>query len=364
MSLSLSGCDTREGLRPGAVNAATAAESDPGVLVETVHPVIKRLEHRIRAVGSFFPDDEVTIASEIAAKVKKILVDEGHVIKKGQLLLQLEDKRQLLSVAQAEANIRENEANLAYMETTRKRREELWKEKVISKQDYDEILSQVNMTKARTDSLIAALGRCRKDVEDTRIFSPLYGIITKKTISEGEYVHAGEPLITVVKINRLKLRFTLPETHAGLVREGQPVNARVKAYPDREFAGKVYFINPQVDSTNRAVEIKAYFDNSDGELKPGFFADVFLVKNVNEEAILIPGEGVVHREGKDLVYVMSDGVAHKRTVRIGELVEGNVEILSGLEPQDLVITSGNRSVEDGTRVRLRNIPDSTVLPGS
>lgn len=357
-------CDNGEDAQSNRDNAANATESAPAVLVETVRPIIQRVEHRIRAMGSFLPDDEVTISPEIAGKVKKIFVDEGYVIKKGQLLIQLDDKRQRLAVAEAEAKIRENEADLAYLETTRKRREELWKKKVISEEDYDEILSRVSMTKARTDSLMSALGSARKDMEDTRIYSPLDSIITEKMISEGEYVHVGETMFNAVKINPLKLRFTLPETHTALVRKGQPVKARVKAYPDREFSGKVYFINPQVDPTTRTVEIKAYFDNRHGDLKPGFFADVFLVKSANEKALVIPGEGVIQREGKHLIYVVHDGVARRRIVRIGEMMEGKVEIVSGLNPGELVVTSGNRGLEEGTPVKVLNTPAPPVLPGS
>ena len=354
LSLFMYSCNKREDLQSGGDNTASAAESTPAVLVETAQPAVQRVEHRVRAVGSFLPEDDVTITPEIEGKVKEILVDEGYIIKKGQLLVQLEDRRQGLAVAEAEANIRENEANLSYLEITLERREELWKKKVLSKQLYDEIFSQVTLTKARADSLRAALGRARKDLEDTRVYSPLDGIITEKIISEGEHVEAGDALLKAVKINPLKLHFTLPETYASLVREGQMVKAGVKAYPEKEFSGKVYFINPQIDPTTRAVQVKAYFDNPDGRLKPGFFADVFLVKDINENALLIPGEGVIQREGKYLVYVMSDGVARERTVEIGERLEGRVEILSGVSSQELIITSGNHDLKDGTRVKVLN----------
>lgn len=349
-------CNRREESHSNKENdIANAAQTAlPAVLVETTQPLTQRVEHRIRAVGSFLPEDEVTITPEIEGKVKKVLVDEGDIIKKGQLLVQLEDRRQTLAVAEAGARIRENEANLAYLEITLKRREDLLKKNVLSKQDYDEILSQVNLTKARADSLRAALGRARKDLEDTRVYSPLDGIISEKIISEGEYVDAGKALLKAVNIHPLKLHFTLPESHATLVKLGQLVRARVKAYPGEEFSGKLYFINPQIDPSTRAVQIKAYFDNPGGRLKPGFFADVFLVKDINEKALLVPGEGVIQREGKYLVYLMSNGVAHERTVQIGERLEGKVEILSGLGPQEIIITSGNHELEEGSRVKVLN----------
>lgn len=355
LCLLLGSCSKGERSQSGGENTATAAEeTTPAILVETTQPVIQRVEHHIRSVGSFLPDDQVTISPEIEGKVKKILVDEGYIIKEGQLLVQLEDRRQRLAAAEAEAKIRENEINLAYLSTTLNRREELWKKNILSKQAYDEILSQVNLAKARADSLLAALGRARKDLEDTKIYSPLDAIITEKIISEGEYVDAGDALLKAVKINPLKLHFTLPENQAGLVTEGQLVKARVKAHPDEEFSGKVYFINSQIDPSTRAVQVKAYFDNPEGRLKPGFFADVFLVREVNEKALLIPGEGVVQREDKYLVYVMNNGVAHERAVEIGERLEGKIEILSGLNPQDLIITSGNHNLEDGSRVKVLN----------
>ncbi|HBN25845.1 MAG TPA: hypothetical protein DD405_00010 [Desulfobacteraceae bacterium] len=97
------------------------------ILVETVQPAIQKVIHQIRAVGSFLPNDEVAIAPEIEGKIEKIMVDEGDIIHIGQLLLQIEDKRHKLSVNEAEARIRTNKASLAYLETTLKRNEALWK---------------------------------------------------------------------------------------------------------------------------------------------------------------------------------------------------------------------------------------------
>ncbi len=323
------------------------------VLVETVQPVIQKVVHQIRAVGSFLPNDEVAIAPEIEGKIERIMVDEGDVIHIGQLLLQIEDKRQKLSVNEAEARIRTNKASLAYLEITLKRREALWKKRVLSDQDYDEILSQVIMTKARTDSLQAALDWAIKNLEDTKVYSPLEGVIIEKNVSKGEYVHVGNTLLKAVKINPLKLHFTLPETYTGMVRLGQQVKVQVKSYPDENFLGKIYFINPQIDPVTRAVNIKAYFDNADNRLNPGFFADVFLLKNVNEKALVIPGEGVIHREGKYIAYIMKNGVASRRDLRIGKYQEGSIEVVSGINPDDLVITSGNRNIQDGSIVKLR-----------
>ena len=323
------------------------------ILVETVQPAIQKVIHQIRAVGSFLPNDEVAIAPEIEGKIEKIMVDEGDIIHIGQLLLQIEDKRHKLSVNEAEARIRTNKASLAYLETTLKRNEALWKKRVLSDQDYDETLSRVIMTRARADSLQAALDWALKNLEDTKVYSPMEGIIIEKTVSKGEYVHVGNTLLKVVKINPLKLHFTLPETYTGMVRLGQQVKARVKSYPDEDFFGKICFINPQIDPATRALNIKASFDNIDNRLNPGFFADVFLLKNTNENALMIPGEGVIHREGKHIAYIMKNGVARRQELQIGKYQQGSIEIVSGVRPDDLVITSGNRSLHDGSSVKLR-----------
>ncbi len=323
------------------------------VLVEIVKPLIQRVEHKISALGSFLPNDEVKIAPEIACKIKKILVEEGEVIHKGQLLVQLDDKRQKLFVNEAEAMIRKNDASLAYLETTLKRHRKLQKENAFSNQDYDETLSNVIMTKARANSLQASLDLSRKDLEDTKVYSPMGGIIIEKNVSEGEYVHIGETLLKAVKINPLKLHFTLPETYFDIISIGQKVNAKVKPYPDKIFSGKICFINPQINPSTRAIHIKAYFDNMEGTLKPGFFANVSFLKNVNEKAIILPGEAVIQKEGKHIAYVMTNKIARLRNIRIGSYLGGKIEILSGIKPNDLVITSGNRSVKDGDLVKVR-----------
>ncbi len=355
----LCGCQKSRGPE---IPAPTKAEN-PGVLVEVVRPIVQPVPHTLKAVGSFLAEDEVEISAETDGRVAEIFVDEGYPLEQGQVLLRLDRKKPRLQKERAEAEVREALADLELQELTLKRQAELLREGVIAQQAYDNVAARTKLARARLQRAQALLRLARKALEDTTVVSPLNGTLTERLVAVGEYVKAGQPLFTAVKTNPLKLYFTLPERLAGKVRTGQRVEVWVKAYPAQAFSGQIYFINPQVDPQTRTLQIKARVDNQEGLLKPGFFAEVQLVLEVHENALVLPQEAVVLREDQTLVYVVTDGTAEEREVELGERFNGKVEILSGIGPQDLVVTSGNQALKHGQVVRVmdQRAPQQTVV---
>lgn len=339
---------------PPAPSVPPAERKAEAVRVTVVHPSVQTVTHTLKAVGSFLAEDEVTISAEVDGRIASIAVDEGYPLETGQVVLRLEQEKPQLEVARAEAEVREAQANVELQQVTLRRRAELLKERMISQQVYDETAAQAELAKARLERAEAVLRLARKSFKDTTVLSPLNGIITARHVAVGEYIKAGQALFTAVKTHPLKLLFTLPERFAGEVRPGQQVTVKVKAYPDRQFAGRIYFINPQVDPQTRALQLKALVDNRDGRLKPGFFADVQLLVGTNENAVVLPQEAVVLREDRALAYVVESGSARERAVALGERFDGKVEILSGIHPQELVVTSGNYLLQDGQVVTVVN----------
>jgi membrane fusion protein (multidrug efflux system) len=348
--LLLTACKTS----PPATSVAPQEHKTETVRVAMVQPTVQAVTHTLKAVGSFLAEDEVTISAEVDGRIAQIVVDEGYPLETGQIVLRLEQERPQLEVARAEAEVREARASMELQQVTLKRRAELLKEQLISQQAYDEVAAQAELTKARLERAEAILRLARKSFKDTTVVSPLNGIVTTRHVATGEYIKAGQALFTAVKTHPLKLLFTLPERFASHVRHDQHVTVKVKAYPDQEFAGHIYFINPQVDPQTRALQLKAVVDNRDGLLKPGFFADVQLLLGTNENAVVLPQEAVVLREDRALAYVVENGSVQERVVALGERFDGKVEILSGIQPQEFVVTSGNYLLQDGQAVTVAN----------
>lgn len=320
--------------------------------VEVTQVSFEKVEHYLEAIGSFLPEDEVTISTEVEGIIKKRYVDEGDCVKKGTLLIKIDDEKFRFQVEEAEASLREAEASLKNAELTLKRMNQLLEEKVIDQQKYDDTITQFDLSKATVENVKAKLKRFKKSLRDTEIVSPLDGIVSERMVSEGEYVKGGADLLKIVDIDPLKLSFTLPEKFSGQLKIGQTVAVEAKAFPDEVFTGGVYFISPKVNLSTRTFEIKAKVKNEDYRLKPGFFVDVKLIIDVNQNAMVLPEGAVVIREGRHVVQVVQGEKIVIKPVRPGKRFNGKVEILDGIDGDDFVVVSGLSELTEGSRVSI------------
>jgi len=331
-------------------------EEDKIFPVEVSYPSVEDVPYILTAVGSLLALEDIDISSEIEGKIEKILVDEGYSVKKGDLLVKIDDERFVYRVERCEAVLKQTQAELANAQLILKRKKELYEEGAIPRQMYDDARTQHDSAQAAVERAKADLRLARRELKDTKVYAPAEGGITKKIVSGGEYVKKGTPLLTMVCTNPLKLSFTVPERYVSQIELGQEAKVKVKAYPGEEFSGEIYSINPQVDATTRTVEIKAYVRNEKGRLKPGFFADVNLLTGVHKDALVIPETAVLILENESLVFIVQDDVAHRRAVRMGRRLKGKIEILEGIEVGEVVVTAGQVPLCDGAQVRVEKQP--------
>jgi len=170
-------------------------------------------------------------------------------------------------------------------------------------------------------------------------------------VSAGEYVKVGADLVKIVDSNPLKLTFTLPEKSAGEIEIGQRVRITTRVYRDETFEGEIYFINPKVDPDTRTIEVKAWVDNSEYKLRPGYFVDVRVLLG-KRNSLVLPESAVIVREGKVVVMVVMDGSVKYKRVTPGVRYDGKVEILNGISPEDDIVVSGRSEITEGTRVAI------------
>jgi len=343
---------TRDGENHNYGSTGENAEQARVFPVEVTKVAFERVEHYLEAVGSFLPEDEVTISTEVEGIIKKRFVDEGDQVKRGDLLIKIDDEKFRLQVEETEASLREAEATLKNAKGSLSRMEQLLSEKVVDQQRYDDTFTKFHLGKAVVENVRAKLKRYQRSLNDTEIVAPLDGVVSERMGSEGEYVKVGAELLKIVEINPLKLTFTLPEKFSGQVRMGQTVEVKAKAFPGEVFTGSVYFISPTVNLTTRTLEVKAKVENKDYRLKPGFFVDVKLLTDINEQAMVLPEGAVVMREEQFVVLTVQEEKIQFKSVIPGKRFERKVEILEGVGRDDIIVVSGLSELTEGSKVSI------------
>jgi membrane fusion protein (multidrug efflux system) len=343
---------TRDGENHNYGSTGENAEQAKIFPVEVTKVAFERVEHYLEAVGSFLPEDEVTISTEVEGIIKKRFVDEGDQVKRGDVLIKIDDEKFRLQVEETEASLREAEATLKNAKGSLSRMEQLLSEKVVDQQRYDDTFTKFHLGKAMVENVRAKLKRYQRSLNDTEIVAPLDGVVSERMGSEGEYVKVGAELLKVVEINPLKLTFTLPEKFSGQVRMGQTVEVKAKAFPGEVFTGSVYFISPTVNLATRTLEVKAKVENKDYRLKPGFFVDVKLLTDVNEQAMVLPEGAVVMREEQFVVLTVQGEKIQFKSVIPGKRFERKVEILEGVGRDDIMVVSGLSELTEGSKVSI------------
>jgi multidrug efflux pump subunit AcrA (membrane-fusion protein) len=213
----------------------------------------------------------------------------------------------------------------------------------------------VETSQAGLAGMRSALAQAEKGLSDTTIRAPFDGFITARPVAAGEYVALSNKIATVVRIGSLKLQLQTPEQRAARVKTGMEVLARVAAYPDRDFKGKVTAINPSVDPNSRMFMVEARFDNSGSELRPGMFSTARVLLPGGEDATFVPSSAVLRDKTTDSyqVYAIENGVARLRVVMPGDADGNLVRIVSGLNGNETVATSKLNELYDGAPVQVR-----------
>jgi len=374
-----------------AAKAAKTAQSAP--LPVTVTPVrTQQVQRTVELVGTLEANHQVTVAAEIDGQVTAIAADLGDRVNAGQTLARVNDAEFRYAVEQAEGNLTlvlarlglktmpspqfdvnltsgvvKAKAEFDEAQVNFKRMKTLFDEKVISAQEFDAADTRFKTAQAAHQSAVeqtrvlladaavkeAQLALARKKLKDTTISAPLAGSISKRFVSAGEYVKVAAPLFTIVQDNPLKLTGMIPERFAPQIQPAQVIEARVDSFSDRTFKGKLMRISPASEVASRSFMIEAMIDNTERRLKPGFFAHVAVLTQVDPNALTVPQQALLTFAGVSKVYVIENEVARERVVQTGARVGSNeVEITAGLKPGELVAISGLTRLTDGAAVAV------------
>jgi membrane fusion protein (multidrug efflux system) len=327
---------------PGITPAQAPGGKPPGMPVKAAPVKISTLTTEVSAVGTLLANESVMLRPEIAGRVVAIHFEEGQTVPKGARLVTLDQSEYKAILAQSEA-----EAKLA----TRRyeRSQELRKQNFISQEAVDEARSNLDRSAARRQETEVKLAK-------SELRAPFAGVVGLRQVSPGAYVKEGADIARLEDIDSIKLDFRIPEVYLGALRKNQEVAVRVDAYPNQMFKGRIYALEPGVDEKSRTVLARARIENKERKLRPGMFARVALTLGSRDAAIVVPDQAIVPRGESTFVFRVVDGKASLTPVTTGARSPGEVEIVKGLSPKDVVVVDGQLKLQDGVPVMIIGAP--------
>jgi membrane fusion protein (multidrug efflux system) len=324
----------------GSSGSDAGRAGDRRLAVEAVVVRPERMQDRIHATGTIIADEEVEIRSEISGKVVNILFREGSHVRRGNLLVKIDD-----SELQAQAFTLESQQKLAMDKENRRR--QLLDKGNISPEDYDVTLNELNAIRGEVQLIKAR-------IQKTELRAPFDGIIGLRYVSEGSYVSPQTRIASLQGTSSVKIDFSVPERYAGAVTPGQTIYFAT-AGAEGLATGTIYAVEPKIDPSTRTVLLRARAPNPEGRWAPGSFADVELILREVPDAVMIPTQALVPDIEGHKVYVARNGVAAESRVEIGLRTETKVQVVKGLQPADTVITTGILELVPGAPVRITEL---------
>jgi membrane fusion protein (multidrug efflux system) len=332
------------GTPSGAGRAASGgAARVPAVEIAKVESV--RLTDDAQAVGSLLSRQSVMLRPEVSGRVSQINFQDAAKVRKGQLLVQLDDQL-------PRALVQQSEAELSIARANHKRNQELVEQKFIAQRAVDESAANLQVAEAKLSLAQATLARLR-------IVAPFDGVAGIGNINIGDYLKDGADIVNIEDLEAIHVDFRLPERFQTKLRAGQTALVDIDALPGRRYSAVVMAVDPLVDANGRSLGVRACIDNRHMQLRPGMFARVTPVFGVREDARVIPEEAIVPQGGRQFVYRLTDGpdqdtrIAQRVEVKVGIRQPGKVEIVEGLQAGDTVVTAGQQRIQkDGTPVRV------------
>jgi RND family efflux transporter MFP subunit len=382
-AISVTGCNRKP---------VVEAKKDNAPVPVRVAPVTSRqIQRNVESVGTLFPFDETVISAEVEGRVLEVVADLGDAVDKGQPLVRISDEEQKYVVEQNEAqlrmalerlglnsdkdrlqdvretsDVRRAQADLTEAEQRYKRTRTLVDQGIGSQQELDQSQQRYKAAQAAYDQAVnnvrnvmreaerskAVLELQRKKLRDTTVYAPFAGRVKERQVTPGAFVRPNTPLVTLVKIDPIRLRLEVPERMAPWVRVGQVAQVAVEAFGDREFVGKIWRISPTVDQSKRTFIVEALIDNPVGDLKPGSYAKARVPTNKTEHIRVVTSRAVNYVLGSNKAYVVNGNTVDAREVKLGDRFGNEVEIVEGLQDGELVAVTQLNRLDTGTRVQV------------
>jgi RND family efflux transporter MFP subunit len=385
--LGFTGCSSTQRSADGTVNA----QPERMITVKTAPAEERTIARTIEIVGALATDDEVTVSSELEGVIARITIDLGSSVRQGDVIVEIDPRDFKLRVQEAEAALKQvwvrlgipegqenfrpdqtatvKQAKASYDDALLRlnRSRQLRQENVVSQQDLDQAEANFRIADARYQGALeearnlwmqleqrrAALDIAHRHLEKTIIRAPISGGVTARHISAGERVKPGDPLVTLVKLNPLRMRGMVPEPYADRIVAGRSLTFTIDALPGKTFQGKIARLSPAINPETRALTIEAEVDNHSGQLRPGYFARAQVVINPQAKAVMVPKSAIVTYVGIVKVYVLEGDHVVERKVKLGATADTLVEIADGVRAGEQVVIESAAPLFNRARVSVK-----------
>jgi HlyD family secretion protein len=376
--------------------------SRPAVKIQTTPVQRISIQRQVDVSGTLTSPDQAKVSSEVAGVVRQVLVELVAEVRPGQVLVKLDPRELELALQRAESALRQTEAQLgidgirfkepppdAEISSVRTasanrddaraqlaRAKRLMTQRLLPQADLDTAETRVKVTEANYQAALenvqalkaslqdrrASYELAKKKLNDAEIRSSVGGQVSERLVQPGEFIRENTPVVSIVQVNPLKLKTSVQERHAGMIRQNQAVQFQVESLPNATFAGKVAFISPSVDQVTRTFPVEILVDNRDRRLKPGFFAKGVIGTKLDENIIAVPEEAISQLAGVSTVYAIAQNKVHQRIIVLGERVGKLVEVASGLNGDEILATSNLNQLANGIAVEINPVNTANSPP--
>jgi RND family efflux transporter MFP subunit len=361
--------------------------SDAPVSIKTTIAHKGDLKMKLKSPGEAFTREKIIMKAEVPGRIKNLNIEEGQHVKKGDLLLELDNRQYQLSLEDARASYlqklsellmeqkfsqdQESEPaqNRTELEKAKKEFDEanaLYGKGLISTDDFEKASKEYEMVLIESGELKGEIREAAKgvtqadvqvkkaqmDLEKTKIRAPFSGIICDIQVAPQEHVSNAQELFTLVNIDQIQVHAKVLESEIGKMKTGREVTLNFSAYPGKDFKGMVKSISPIIDPEDRTCKVVVVMSNPDEVIKPGMHAEVEIITDIYKDRLLIPQEAILLRGGRKLAFVVEGDLAKWRYLELGLENEDYAEVLDGVKEGEEVAIEGHFTLAHDARVRV------------
>jgi multidrug efflux system membrane fusion protein len=323
--------------------------------VEVAPIEVRDVEYAVSAVGSVEAFEQVQITARVAGVVERVGFTEGQMVKKGEVLAEIEPTRYSLAVDAAKAALEKAQAAEAEAQAGAQRRAAVNEQRpgLLPAEELESFQTRARTAVAEVSAAKAALDQAQLNLRDAYVRAPMDGVLQTRTVQTGQYVQPGHVLATLLRRDPLLLRFRVPEADVARIKPGMEARFTVRS-DSRGFSAKITHVAAAADDQSRMVPVTAHVAQEDVEtLRPGAFASVVIPVGISKGSPVVPQTAVRPSERGFLAYVVEDGRARERVVELGlRTADGRVEVREGLKPGEQLVVRGAEALKEGAAVRI------------
>ncbi len=337
ISLACGNSEPQGGARPANAGPGGERPAQPPIPVAIQPAITGPIAAYYTATATLEAQAEAEVLARVSGLVSSLSVEEGDAVGANQTLLRVGNDEYRLRVDQAAASV-------ANLQSKYDRMEEMAARKLVSAEEFDAAKNELATAKANE-------GLARLDLSYTRVQAPFEGIVTQRLVDAGENVAVGTPLFRIADFTPLLARVHVPSKEFRRLEQNQSVRLTLDS-TQQELSGSITLVSPIIDPTSGTIKLTIEIPSYPAGTRPGDFAEVSIVTELRENVTLVPSVAVVTDKGEDTVYVVLDDTAERRVVELGFTDGQHSQVLSGVAVGDQVVVKGQRSLKNGSPVKV------------